>query len=168
MAAVVAGQRLSGLHRTGTTVALPALVSRLRQLSPALALVLFAACGFDPGNDSPMTPPAVYREWWAKTEACSGLSGDFDRVQWSVVAGHSFPCSSGRCAGHWEPGHRIYVAREWSTNEMVVRHEMLHDLLDRAGHPDPPFGTPCPLTWATWRGDRTSELEGLTHWLADF
>jgi hypothetical protein len=38
-------------------------------------------------------------------------------------------------------------------NEMVVRHEMLHDLLDRAGHPDPPFGNPCPLTWATWQGD---------------
>ena len=138
----------------GMAVALSAPVDRLRLLSSLLALMLVAACGFDPGDDSPMAPPAVYREWWAKTEACSGLSGDFDRVEWSMVAGHSFPCASGTCAGHWEPGHRIYLAQDYTMSEMVVRHEMLHDLLDRAGHPDPPFGDPCPLTWATWQGDR--------------
>jgi hypothetical protein len=33
---------------------------------------------------------------------------------------------------------------------MVVRHEMLHDLMRRSGHPDPPFGNGCPLTWETW------------------
>lgn len=115
-----------------------------------------------------MTPPDVYQEWWAKTEACSGLRGDFDRVRWSVVAGPSFPCASGKCAGHWEPGHLIYLADAWRTNEMVVRHEMLHDLLDRSGHPDPPFGNPCTLTWATWKGDRTPTLEPLTHGMADF
>ena len=126
------------------------------RLCPILALVLLAACGFDPGDDSPMSPPAVYREWWAKTEACSGLRGNFDRVKWSVVPGHSFPCSSGRCAGHWEPDHEVFLAEEWVMNEMVVRHEMLHDLLERSGHPDPPFGDPCPLTWATWQGDRVA------------
>lgn len=126
------------------------------RLRSVLVLVLLAACGFDPGDDSPMSPPAVYREWWAKTEACSGLRGDFDRVKWSVVPGHSFRCSSGRCAGHWEPDHEVFLAEEWVMNEMVVRHEMLHDLLDRSGHPDPPFGDPCPLTWATWQGDRVA------------
>jgi hypothetical protein len=35
---------------------------------------------------------------------------------------------------------------------MVVRHEMLHDLIGRSGHPNPPFGEGCPLTWATWNG----------------
>jgi hypothetical protein len=35
-------------------------------------------------------------------------------------------------------------------DEMVVRHEMLHDLIGRPGHPAPPFGVGCPLTWATW------------------
>ncbi len=35
---------------------------------------------------------------------------------------------------------------------MVVRHEMLHELLQRGGHPTPPFGSGCPLTWATWPG----------------
>jgi hypothetical protein len=143
-------------------------VSCLRSLPPALALVLLAACGFDPGDDAPMTPPAVYRQWWAKTEACSGLSGDFERVRWSAVAGHSFPCASGKCAGHWESRHDIYIAQDWTMNEMVVRHEMLHDLLGRPGHPDPPFGDPCPLTWSTWLGDRAPLLQGLTHQIADF
>ena len=124
-----------------------------RRVVISLALLALAACGFDPGDDSPLTPPAAYREWWAKTEACSGLSGDFDRIQWSEVPGYGFKCSSGTCAGHWEPGHKIYLAQDWKMNEMVVRHEMLHDLVGHSGHPDPPFGSPCPLTWATWKGD---------------
>lgn len=99
-----------------------------------------------------MEPPAIYREWWARTEACSGLSGDFDRVEWLVVRGESFECRSGQCVGHWQPSHHIYIAESWVENEMVVRHEMLHDLLNGGGHPDPPFGEGCPLTWATWPG----------------
>jgi hypothetical protein len=35
---------------------------------------------------------------------------------------------------------------------MVVRHEMLHELIGKPGHPNPPFGQGCPLTWATWNG----------------
>lgn len=103
-----------------------------------------------------MEPPAVYQEWWAKTEACSGLSGDFDRVEWMVVPGESFPCSSGDCVGHWDPSHKIFLASDWSMHEMVVRHEMLHDLVRRSGHPSPPFGNGCPLTWDTWNSSQQS------------
>lgn len=131
-----------------------------RSLAALLApgLLLVAACGFDVAGSESMEAPAVYREWWDKTEACSGLSGDFDRVEWLVVPGYSFPCSSGQCAGHWERGHQIYVADEWKLNEMVVRHEMLHDLLDGGGHPNPPFGEGCPLTWETWTGGAGLEV----------
>jgi hypothetical protein len=115
-------------------------------------LALLGGCGFDPEGDVPMEPPAIYREWWAKTEACSGRTGNFERLRWSVVEGYSFPCSSGQCAGHWRTNHHIYLAGDWVMDEMVVRHEMLHDLLGRPGHPDPPFGVGCPLTWATWNG----------------
>jgi len=118
----------------------------------ALLALALAGCGFDPAGDQPMAAPDVYRTWWAKTEACSGLTGDFDRVQWEVVPGASFTCSSGHCAGHWESDHRIWIAGEYLNNEMVVRHEMLHDLLGHSGHPSPPFGEGCPLTWATWTG----------------
>jgi hypothetical protein len=124
----------------------------------ACAVGTLAGCGFDPNGDEPMNPPPVYREWWAKSEACSGLRGDFDRVRWSEVEGHSFSCASGRCVGHWQGGHRIWVASDWATNELVVRHEMLHDLIGHAGHPDPPFGKGCALTWETWAGGEASGL----------
>jgi hypothetical protein len=131
-------------------------VARLASLYLLLSGLALTGCGFDPAGDAPMDPPPVYREWWAKTEACSGLTGDFDRIEWLMVPGPSFPCSSGRCAGHWErDGHQIYIAGDWTRHEMVVRHEMLHDLLGRNGHPSPPFGQGCPLTWETWRSEQT-------------
>lgn len=120
-----------------------------------LALVL-GACGFEPEGEEPFDPPAIYREWHARTVACSGVSGDFDRIRWFVIEGDGFECPSGRCAGRWQSGHDIYLASAYVANEMVVRHEMLHDLLGRSGHPDPPFGDPCPLTWETWRADGPS------------
>jgi hypothetical protein len=115
---------------------------------------LLTACGFDPAGSQAWEPPAVYQEWWAKTEECSGLSGNFDRIEWMIVPGESFPCSSGNCVGHWDPGHKIFLASDWTAHEMVVRHEMLHDLIRRSGHPSPPFGSGCPLTWATWPADQ--------------
>lgn len=123
-----------------------------RLLWAAGVLIGGGACGFDPEGDVPLDPPPVYREWWVKTEACSGLSGNFDRLTWSVVDGPSFSCSSGQCAGHWSKDHHIYLAGEWAMDEMVVRHEMLHDLIGMPGHPAPPFGQGCPLTWETWNG----------------
>jgi hypothetical protein len=154
------GRAAAGIHLTeqglarappaGTSIAPRALV--LRQLrSSAVALATFLpACGFEPAGSQSWEPPAIYREWWAATEACSGLSGDFDRVEWMVVPGESFECGSGQCVGHWDPDHKIFLADQWKEHEMVVRHEMLHDLMRRSGHPNPPFGHGCPLTWDTW------------------
>jgi hypothetical protein len=139
-----------GLGHGASAPADPA-VSAGRWRAAVLALAL-AGCGFDVAGEQAMAAPDVYRTWWSKTEACSGLTGDFDRVEWEVVPGPSFTCSSGQCAGHWESSHRIWIADEYVNNEMVVRHEMLHDLLGHSGHPNPPFGEGCPLTWATWTG----------------
>ncbi len=134
----------------GTSIALPRRVHR-RVRVPALAFAtLLAACGFDPAGSQSWEPPAVYREWWAATEACSGLTGSFDRVEWLIVPGESFECSSGQCVGHWGPDHKIFLASDWTSHEMVVRHEILHELMRRSGHPNPPFGHGCPLTWDTW------------------
>ncbi len=124
----------------------------VRRIWAAGLLAAVTGCGFDPEGDLPLDPPPIYREWFAKTEACSGRTGDFDRLRWSVIEGHSFPCTSGDCAGHWRNNHHIFLASDWVMDEMVVRHEMLHDLLGRTGHPDPPFGEGCPLTWASWNG----------------
>lgn len=121
-----------------------------------LLTMLLAACGFEPAGDAPITPPSWFRDWWSKTEACSGRTGDFDRVKWFVVEGPGFKCPGGTCAGHWESSHEIFLAGDYRNNELVVRHEMLHELLGRPGHPDPPFGEGCPLTWSTWNADRAA------------
>ena len=117
-----------------------------------LWLGLAQGCGFEPLGASSWSPPAAYRTWWQQTEACSGKTGDFDAVQWFVVPGEVFDCPDGSCVGRWEPGQRIYLASVYANHEMVVRHEMLHALLDHSGHPNPPFGKGCPLTWETWSG----------------
>ena len=134
-----------------------------RQLRPslrrlgALAAVLAAGCNFAPEGDQPMEARPEYRAWFAETEACSGRTGDFERLVFHVVEGESFECPSGRCVGRWNDNHHIYIASAYVNNELVVRHEMLHDLLGRPGHPDPPFGNGCPLTWDSWRAQATPE-----------
>jgi hypothetical protein len=119
-----------------------------------VAVVAFAGCSsFTPTNDHSFAPPAEYRKWFDETQACSGLKGSFDRIKWYTIEGTDFDCPSGRCVGRWNDDHSIFVASAWVDNELVVRHEMLHDLIGHPGHPDPPFGSPCPLTWATWHSD---------------
>lgn len=104
----------------------------------------------------PLAAPAVYRDWFRRTEACAGLSGSFEAIQWFVVPGvDTFPTSQGLKVGMWSrSGGRetIVIAGNWMGHEMVIRHEMLHSLLGEAGHPDRYFGERCQLTWETWPG----------------
>ena len=87
-------------------------------------------------------------------KACPARCGDFAKIRWFQVPGRSFPGPTGECVARWEPGPRVYVADFWIGHEMVARHEMLHDLIGRSGHPNPPFGAGCPLTWDTWPSGR--------------
>jgi hypothetical protein len=130
------------------------------RLLPTLGVwfVAVSCTGLEP--DAPpagavlMTPPAQYAEWYASTEACAQLTGAASRIEWYVVPGVStFETSIGEKVGLWERvGNvsRITIAGNYADNEMVVRHEMLHDLLERAGHPPEYFVTRCHLTWDSW------------------
>ncbi|MEO8140151.1 MAG: hypothetical protein ABI742_10920 [Gemmatimonadota bacterium] len=99
-------------------------------------------------------PPVEYQTWWSETEACSGLSGNLDAVEWYIVPdAATFETDGGRKVGLWShsnQGVRIILAGDYVDNELVVRHEMLHALLDREGHPSDYFESRCQLTWATW------------------
>ena len=131
----------------------------LRALLATACITLPAGCGsssFTPTNDQRYSPPAEYRRWFDETQACSGLEGNFDRIKWFVVPGTEFNCPGGTCVGRWDADHSIFIAGDWVDSEMVVRHEILHDLIGHPGHPDPPFGNPCPLTWESWRGDSSA------------
>lgn len=131
-----------------------------RRLLPVLAVWLGAAscAGLEPSAPPEgavlMTAPAEYATWYAKTEACAEMRGALGGIEWYVVPDvATFETSIGEKVGLWERvGNvsRITIAGDYVGNEMVVRHEMLHDLLERTGHPPEYFVTRCHLTWDSW------------------
>ena len=133
-------------------------LDRLAILASTASLVLGCSV-LDPVSELPegaisFTPPASYAEWWTSTEACAELSASMDAVTWYVVPGvATFPTESGDKVGYWSKsreGTRIIVAGNYREHELVVRHEILHELLGREGHPDEYFRDRCRLTWDTF------------------
>jgi hypothetical protein len=104
-------------------------------------------------------PDARYRDWWIRTEACAGSTGDFDAVEWyTVPSARTMATDIGEKVGLWiwQDDRRIIVlAGKYLDHELVVRHEMLHDLLTRAGHPGAYFERRCGLTWESWQPERS-------------
>jgi hypothetical protein len=133
---------------------------RTLKTSSAIALALAAVLGgcrdlplapaaaqppeLPPGAES-LSPPDTYAEWWRATEECAGRYGDMSRVSWFLVPNHtSFLYGTGKYDGYWWGGvHWIVLAGEKVTNGMIVRHEMLHELLGRGDHPAAYFQGRC-------------------------
>lgn len=115
-----------------------------KALTLAVALSACVGC-LDPLpaklDAQPLDPRPIYRALWAEVETCSGLRGDFDRVLWFVIPGVTFDCpsSSGRCRGARTDPRNIYIASAYVddslTHYFTVRHEILHELGARPGHP---------------------------------
>ena len=126
----------------------------------SLAVALSAAaCSTEPSTVQVAGSEAVtaleqYRSWWTATEQCSGLTGDFSKLEFYQVPGVStFSSPVGTVVGLWNhagSANRITLAGNYLDNELVVRHEMLHALLERDGHPVEYFVTRCGLTWDSW------------------
>jgi hypothetical protein len=123
-------------------------------------LAILAACeslgppGPLPANARHLVIPAEFANWWRATESCSGLAGRLEEVSWYVVPGaDTLSTPEGPKAAVWShssAGVRIVLAGDYADHELVVRHEMLHALLDREGHPPEYFRERCHLTWDTW------------------
>ena len=110
----------------------------------ALLLTLLAALGCDPviGPEFTLPPDAVrmqpgpeYAAWYAETEACVGVDGDFERVRWFEVPGERWwdPLREQYAIATWRSPHDIYVTTAHLDDENVVKHEVVHDLL-RGGY----------------------------------
>jgi len=114
----------------------------------------------EPANDDtvvPFTAPALYDSLWSRVEACSHLSGDFQRIHWFVAgratpnAAWSIPCPSQvSCAGYWIAPDTIVLARWYALYDeashfRTVRHEMLHDLLQGDAEHQSPLWKVCQL-----------------------
>ena len=97
-----------------------------------------------PTGAQPLGVPAVYQRWWAMTEACSGHRGDMSRVRWYEVPGATFPHNGQAVSGYWtSAGNEIVLAHDYTDAGFAVRHEMLHALLRRGGHPRDEFLGAC-------------------------
>jgi hypothetical protein len=91
-----------------------------------------------------LAPAAQYSFWWSLVEACSGRRGDLGRVQWYVVDGQTLSLGGKEYDGYWwQEGSRILLTYPSWDNGEVVRHEMLHELLQRGDHPIQYFDQAC-------------------------
>jgi len=144
----VARHRILGSRAAFGSLALGGLLSACSSLSPSEPVL--------PAGATEIPVPAAYAEWHAKTEACSGLQGDFSTIKFYVVPGvETFPTRDGAKVGEWTSDgvtNRIIIAGNYRDFEMVVRHELLHSLLRKEGHPTEFFVTRCHLTWDSWYG----------------
>jgi hypothetical protein len=98
-----------------------------------------------------VTPPVVYARWYADLERCTGRRGTFDELRWFVVP--RWTLVPGRHVfGRALPNHRIVLAAGMESQEWLVKHEMLHDLLGDSSPQNPLFAalvSPSPCLAAT-------------------
>jgi hypothetical protein len=98
-----------------------------------------------PADAIPWPAPAQYDFWWTLTEACAGRQGDLRDVQWYLWPEQgAIRFDEKSYDGYWWPsGSRIMLTRESTDDGQVVRHEMLHQLLQLDGHPPEYFDQRC-------------------------
>ena len=87
-------------------------------------------------------PPTQYRTFWEDTEACSGLTGDFEGVRWFWTS--YFP-GEPDTVGQWNSNREITLLFAHRGQRVVVMHEILHDLLGGDGAHVSPLWRSCGL-----------------------
>jgi hypothetical protein len=112
----------------------------------AVLAVSLLGCGsstapMDDGTQR-LDAPGIYRTWYAQVETCSGLTGDYDALvlRWTKGA---ITVGTDAYSGYWKPKHTIVIQETWIYNETLVKHEFLHDLLQRGDHPPEYFNGVC-------------------------
>jgi hypothetical protein len=136
----------------GLVVAVPLLITTL------------AGCAAHRAAGAPLAPVArawavptleLYQQWWAKTEACAGRRGELGDVTFYAVDAPSGAIKLRAEVAHawWvRHGNRIYLPANALGEEWLVRHEMLHALLQTGAHPPEIFVNACHLaSAAVWR-----------------
>jgi hypothetical protein len=89
-------------------------------------------------------PPTAYRMWWNEMEQCSKVTKkSFNKIRWYEVQAYNFDMVGleeiSWLLGYAHiDGNEIYVAFARTTDEMIIKHEMLH-ILTGPGHRDYPY-----------------------------
>jgi hypothetical protein len=88
-----------------------------------------------PDDAIEVSPSAPYARWWSMTQSCAQHSRPMGQVRFYVVPRLSIDDGGTRYAGYWfRDGNRVVLAQPYATDGAVVRHEMLHALLQRGDH----------------------------------
>ena len=98
-----------------------------------------------PPDAEQFSPPAVYSTWWQMTQACSSLTGSLAAVSWYQTSKVVYDTQSGDViAGYWlQESNRIVLTSSVMMDGGIVRHEMLHALIRKGGHPRGQFLGNC-------------------------
>ena len=72
-------------------------------------------------------PSSVHRTWWTAVEGCSSTRGEFELVRWYRAGGIRSGGES--LQGVWQSPHDLIVVRGAEEDSLIVRHEILHELL---------------------------------------
>ena len=122
----------------------------LRALLFAIGLVLLGCENTTlPSDVREFTPPLLYRQWWAMTEACSERQRDIREIQWYASDGQQLRSADGNDVGGYYTAsrHRIVLRGDLRYDGALVRHEMLHAILRNAkGHPREAYLEKCAGT----------------------
>ena len=95
-----------------------------------------------PSSAMPLAPPPEFRVWWEVVESCSGRSGRFDAVGWFQA--NELTVRGEVALGAWfSRGNRIALVGSESFFGPLVRHEMLHAILQDGDHPSEYFQSRC-------------------------
>jgi hypothetical protein len=89
-----------------------------------------------------VAPPSEYARWYADTERCVGLKGNYQKVRW-YMAPSAWTGPNGITYGMWQDGHRITLNLPEAMDSTLVMHEAMHDILavndlDDPKEPHPP------------------------------
>jgi hypothetical protein len=135
-----------------------------RLLCAVLLILGTSACAAPRAAGAPLAPLGrswavptlgLYQEWWDKTVACSGQHGRMTDVTFYAVDAPAGAIElAGEMAHAWwvREGNRIYLPASALGEEWLVRHEMLHALLQRGSHPASAFVHSCHVaSAAVWR-----------------
>jgi hypothetical protein len=114
-----------------------ALKTGIGLLVPVLVL---SACRstLAPADRMPIVPPLEYRVWWDATRTCVGMpDADFEMIRWWSATD---VLAENLMSGLWVAPHDIYIRPDKLDAEGVIRHEMVHDLLQRGDHESSFYG----------------------------
>ncbi len=107
------------------------------------------SCALDVHSDFPATAvpfatPQLFRAWWQVVEECSEKSRPLDAVRFYQVERGELAIRGETAAGAWfVSGNRIVLV-SWASREgALVRHEMLHAILETGSHPAEYFRGKC-------------------------